>query len=158
MTDRARPGVTRSMMPAVARRDTRPRSGGPRWHPSLTAEQLSEHIERVDVVLGCGGEIGTDGGERPGGREGLEASAHLGMDVDHAYRGLWWTQLWMDMPLAETSCPVCGVTSSKSTPLKSNSGQPEPNKHRYWSHGRVVSGVAQIPAAPRISSTRRPRG
>jgi len=56
------------------------------------------------------------------------------------------------MPLAEASRPVRRVTSSKSS-----SGPPEPVRRRYWSHGRVVSGVAQTSTAPRMPSTRRPR-
>lgn len=119
-------------MPAVARSDTRPRSGGPRWHPSLTGEPLSELIERAEVLPFVEDED----------QESRESASGI----------------LMETPLAETSCPVCGVTSSNSTLSKSNSGQSGPSKHRCWSHGRVVSGVAQIPVAPRISSTRRPRG
>jgi len=39
-------------------------SGGDRRHPRLAAEQLGEDVERSDVVLPRGGEIGADGGER----------------------------------------------------------------------------------------------
>ncbi len=51
---------------AVGWRDTRRRSGGPGWRPRLATEQLGEHVECADVVLGGGGEVGADGGEREG--------------------------------------------------------------------------------------------